>query len=89
MTSAEPPKPSTRLSSTGFYDLVEQLVDLARGASPDELDRFLRSHPEHADKLLELLPSLEALEQFSDSGGSIPPNLSPQEGHSPAHAGRF
>ncbi len=89
VTSAEPPNPSTVLSSAGFYDLVEQLVDLARGASPDELDRFLRSHPEHADKLLELLPSLKALEQFSDSGGSIPPKLSLDAQNGPRTLGDF
>ena len=76
-------------STAESYELVEQMVDKARAASPEELDAFLADHPQHADRLRELLPALLALADFSESGASVPSESAEFGSDQPGQLGDF
>src|SRR5262245_56896659 len=59
-----------------FADLVEELTARFQTGDPIDMEQILRDHPEHADRLRELLPALKLLADLSQSvprgGAAIP-----------------
>ncbi len=45
-----------------FEDLIESYLEMFRGGTAPDIDDFTRLHPEHADRLAELLPLMVKME---------------------------
>jgi len=54
-------------SDKGFADLVEELTARFQAGEPVDLDACRRDHPEHAERLEQLLPALRLLADVSRS----------------------
>jgi WD40 repeat protein/serine/threonine protein kinase len=57
-------------------DLVEEYTRLLEAGAPPDVDAFIAAHPERAEALLRLLPTLKALAELSGpaaDGGTFPP----------------
>jgi serine/threonine protein kinase len=63
-------KSSQNSADAAFAELVEELTARLQGGERLDVDAYLRDHPEHADRLQQLLPALQMLGELSRSGSS-------------------
>jgi serine/threonine protein kinase/Flp pilus assembly protein TadD len=57
------------LPQASFDVLISKLADKMQAGEPVDLEEHIRQHPEHADRLRQLLPTLEALAKLGPSLG--------------------
>jgi serine/threonine protein kinase len=67
-----------------LFDLVEQLTERLNRQEPIELEAVLAEHPEHADELRKIWPSLAILAELRSGDSRSAPSFPPDSGE---HAG--
>lgn len=60
-------KPDSARLTESLYDLVESLTQRLQNGEPIDIGRVVAEHPEHADRLKQVLPSLQVLADFGSS----------------------
>jgi eukaryotic-like serine/threonine-protein kinase len=62
-----------------FADLVEDVTAKLQAGEPVDIEALASEHPEYAEKLRQLLPALEVLDELSRSGTDRSPLLVPSD----------